>query len=74
MWKVVGFASSIVVAVALMSGCKKSPESQPGFNPETAKQPEKIVNPMEGVKPSGAPTMPGPMGPTGAPPGRPPGL
>lgn len=67
-------AISTVVAFALTSGCGKSPESQPGFNPETAKHPEKIANPMEGVKPGGAPTMPGAPGPTGAPPGRPSGL
>lgn len=71
-------AASLALLTAAAWGCGKRPEDNPGFNPDTAKEPAKIANPAEGISPMGppggmGPGMPGPGG-MGGPPGPPPGM
>ncbi|MGB9689683.1 hypothetical protein [Thermogutta sp.] len=58
------FALVLMAGLALttLGGCGgKKPEANPQFNPETAKHPEKIANPMEGIQPGQPPGPPGPV-------------
>ncbi|GEM_PF-1473834 len=69
------FCVAILAVLALTTwGCGKRPEDNPEFNPETAKEPAKIANPAELMKPMGAPGGMGPGAPggMGGPPGPPP--